>query len=66
MRGAFPMIPTYSIGNFDELGSLINYYLSPTVEDERRQIAGRARAHVLETATYELRMERVLTTVLGQ
>jgi hypothetical protein len=54
----------YDLGNFDELRGWIDYFLAN--EDARRDIAANGRRHVLNTATYELRMERVVATTLGK
>jgi hypothetical protein len=55
----------YDLGDFDNLQSNINYYLLDDKQDERRAIAEAGRQHVLATATYEHRLERVLSTVLS-
>lgn len=47
----------WPLGDFDELRRLIDHYV--TNEAERRAIAEEGRRHVLETATYSVRMQQL-------
>lgn len=59
---AFPFIPTYPLGDFDQLRLQIDYYLEH--EEQRRYLAEMGRLHVKGNHLYEHRMERILVTVL--
>lgn len=58
----YPGMPLYPVGDFDRLGELVDYYLEN--DEERQTIAEANRAWVLKTATYEIRMTRILSMVL--
>lgn len=45
-------------GDWKELDRLIRYYL--THDDERRKIAKQGQQHVLETATYKVRVQQII------
>lgn len=47
----------WPVGDFAELGRLIDYYLAH--DDERRAIAEEGRRHVLEHHTYRVRMQQL-------
>lgn len=51
-------LATWEAGEWAQLQSTIDHYL--THEDERREIATRGRAHVLEAHTYEVRMRQLV------
>jgi len=51
---------TWPLGNFTALKERIDYYLDPAHEGERVRIAAQGRAHVMETATYTVRMQTLL------
>ena len=56
-----PELVTYPLGDFDELGRLIDFYLHET--DTRREFAKLNRAHVLGYHTYQHRMARLIAEV---
>ena len=61
LESEYPDLVTYPLGDFDELGLLIDFYL---LEDEtRRELAKVNRAHVLGGHTYQHRMVRLLEEV---
>jgi hypothetical protein len=64
MSPHYPLLNCYDLGDFNGLRREIDYYLND--EADRLHIAAANRQHVLATATYELRMERVLATTLSK
>jgi hypothetical protein len=54
---------TWPLGDFEELGWLVDYYLRH--DDERATIACAGRAHVLAHHTYTVRMQQVEKLVAG-
>lgn len=55
-------IACWSAGDWDELGSKIDHYLSS--REERREIAAAGRAHVLAHHTYEIRMQQLMELLI--
>lgn len=49
---------TYNLGDFTKLKELIDHYVD--ADEERQTIAQAGKDHVLETATYEVRMAQVV------
>lgn len=49
---------TYTMGDWDQLKGLIDYYVEH--DAEREDIAAAGKEHVLATATYEVRMKQVV------
>lgn len=47
---------TYPLGDFARLGELIDHFVRPEADEERRHIAANGRAHVLAGHTYGVRM----------
>lgn len=55
----------YRFGDFDQLRSLIDYYLDDAHADEREKIRRAGHEHVKTTATYKHRWAEILETVFG-
>jgi FkbM family methyltransferase len=53
----------YTFGDFGELRALIDYYVDPAHDDERRAIAAAGQAHVRENCTYTHRVAELLAHV---
>lgn len=49
---------TYTMGDWDQLQELIEYYSHH--DEERQAIVAAGKKHVMETATYEVRMEQLV------
>lgn len=54
----------WTLGDWDELRYLIDYYIAH--DDERRRIAAQGKAHVLEHHTYTRRLDDLLTSLRGE
>ena len=65
LEQAYPTLPMYRLGDWDQLAEQIDWALDPDHSEARDLLTRVSRQHVLDTATYEARMERVLATVLG-
>lgn len=51
-------------GDWREMTRLVDYYLAPEHEDERRRIVAQGQAHVRENHTYEVRAAAILARVV--
>lgn len=63
MQAEYPNLETYELGDFAMLGRMIDFALDH--DQYRSNFAVIGRQDVLDRHTYEHRMERVLSTVLG-
>lgn len=55
---------TWTVGDWDELGRLIDHYTANP--EDARAVAEKGRAHVLQTATYTVRMRELLELVKAE